>query len=295
MNKRDYYQVLGVPRNASESDIKKAYRKLALKYHPDRAKKSNIDPKIAEEKFKEIGEAYSILSDTKKRKQYDQFGHDVFSQFGSGGAGGFGIDPMEIFRQFFGGRGQSDFFSFQTGGSPFSSGEPQFTRTQTPKKGGDIEISISVNTSKLEESKIPLRKAINLNRKYRDGSTKKEKIRISIPLDVHDGKILRVSGKGNVGKYGGLNGDLLVTVHLVDDILDIPISIFLAIRGTEELTINTPTGEKLKGKIPSNTKENTILTFTTKTQEAVKVRIKYKYPRKITDDHIELLKRLDKF
>ena len=86
MSKKDYYEVLGVPRDASEAEIKKAFRKLAIKYHPD---KNRDNPKAAEEKFKEVNEAYSVLSDKNKRAQYDQFGPDAF-QNGAAGAGGFG-------------------------------------------------------------------------------------------------------------------------------------------------------------------------------------------------------------
>jgi len=103
--KRDYYQVLGVERNASPEEVKKAYRKMAVKYHPDK----NPGDKSAEEKFKELGEAYEVLSNTDKRAAYDRFGHQAFAQ-GGGGMGGFGSgthDPFEIFREVFGGGGRS--------------------------------------------------------------------------------------------------------------------------------------------------------------------------------------------
>lgn len=96
---RDFYQILEVERNASQDQIKKAYRKLALKYHPDR----NPGDKEAEEKFKEASEAYETLSDENKRRQYDQFGHEAYTRRGAGGAGGFGGDPFDIFSQVFGG------------------------------------------------------------------------------------------------------------------------------------------------------------------------------------------------
>jgi molecular chaperone DnaJ len=109
MTKRDYYEVLGVPREASEEDIKKAYRKLALKFHPDK----NPGNKEAEEKFKEVGEAYEVLSDQQKRAAYDRFGHAAFAPGGAGAGGGPGggayqggfHDPFEVFRQVFGGAG----------------------------------------------------------------------------------------------------------------------------------------------------------------------------------------------
>src|SRR5437762_5870113 len=97
--KRDYYEVLGLGRNASEEEIKRAYRKLAVKFHPDK----NPDDPHAEEKFKELGEAYDVLMDPDKRAAYDRFGHAAFAS-GSGGFGGGGFhDPFEIFREVFGG------------------------------------------------------------------------------------------------------------------------------------------------------------------------------------------------
>src|SRR5512145_1840907 len=102
MAKRDYYEVLGVARDADEEEIKKAYRKLAIKYHPDK----NPGDKSAEERFKEIGEAYEALSDPQKRAAYDQYGHDAFDprRRAAGRGGGF-HDPFEVFREAFGGAG----------------------------------------------------------------------------------------------------------------------------------------------------------------------------------------------
>ena len=135
-NKRDYYNVLGLSKGASEEEIKKAYRKLAMKYHPDNAKRKNLNEKQVkeyEEKFKEIGEAYAILSDPDKRSAYDRFGHAAFQ--GGRGPGDFGgvkfdfggFDAFDIFSQFFGG-GFGDIFG-QSGGSRsnrggFSGGNP---------------------------------------------------------------------------------------------------------------------------------------------------------------------------
>ena len=96
---KDFYETLGVSKDASQSDIKKAYRKLALKYHPDK----NQGNKEAEDKFKEISSAYEVLSDENKRAKYDRFGHDAYTQSGGGGAGG--GDPFDIFSQVFGGGG----------------------------------------------------------------------------------------------------------------------------------------------------------------------------------------------
>src|SRR6478609_11929186 len=101
---KNYYDLLGVQKDASEQDIKSAFRKLALKYHPDR----NPDDKVAEEKFKELGEAYDVLGDPEKRAAYDRFGHAAFSAgAGAGAGGGRGgfHDPFDIFREVFGGAG----------------------------------------------------------------------------------------------------------------------------------------------------------------------------------------------
>src|SRR5204862_6272863 len=98
--KRDYYEVLGVGRDTSEDEIKRAYRKLAVKFHPDK----NPDDPQAEEKFKELGEAYDVLMDADKRAAYDRFGHAAFAQGGGGFRGGF-HDPFDIFREVFGGGG----------------------------------------------------------------------------------------------------------------------------------------------------------------------------------------------
>ena len=112
MSKRDYYEILGLEKSAGEDDIKRAYRKQAMKFHPDQ----NADDPGAEERFKELGEAYEVLSDEEKRAAYDRYGHAAFKAGGSGGgfgAGGF-HDPMDIFSQVFGGA-FGDFF----GGGPF--------------------------------------------------------------------------------------------------------------------------------------------------------------------------------
>ena len=97
--KRDYYQVLGVERTASAEEVKKAYRKLAVKFHPDK----NPGDKAAEDKFKELGEAYEVVSNPDKRAAYDRFGHQAFAQGGGGGGAGYGAhDPFEVFREVFG-------------------------------------------------------------------------------------------------------------------------------------------------------------------------------------------------
>src|SRR5256885_15467359 len=113
MAKRDYYEVLGIERTVTAEEIKKSYRKLAVKYHPDK----NPGDKAAEEKFKELGEAYEVLNDPQKRAAYDQYGHAAFDRRagGFGRAGGF-HDPFDIFREVFGGGGGGGIFEDLFGG-----------------------------------------------------------------------------------------------------------------------------------------------------------------------------------
>ncbi|MDQ2084989.1 molecular chaperone DnaJ [Herbivorax sp. ANBcel31] len=147
--KRDYYEILGVDKNASDTDIKKAYRKLAKKYHPD----MNPDDKTAETKFKEASEAYEVLSDSQKRAQYDQFGHAAseqggFGGFGEGFGGGFGdFDFGDIFETFFGGSGM--------GGR---------SRTRRgPQKGADIQFAVELT---FEESIFGVEKEVPINKMH---------------------------------------------------------------------------------------------------------------------------------
>ncbi len=139
-DKRDYYEVLGVARDATADDLKKAYRKLAVKYHPDK----NPDDKSAEEKFKEVSEAYDILSDEQKRAAYDRYGHTAFSGGmggpggGAGGGGGF-HDPFDIFREVFGGGGGGVFETFFGGGAAAAQ-----RRRGGPQRGSDLRYALEI-------------------------------------------------------------------------------------------------------------------------------------------------------
>ena len=150
----DYYSVLGVDKGADDATIKKAYRKLAMKYHPDR----NPDDKAAEEKFKEVGEAYEVLSNPDKRAAYDRLGHEAFKNGGMGGAGGAGgfggfTDPMDIFAQFFGGMGgMGGFGGFGGGGR----------RQADPRQpGSDLRFDLEIT---LEEAARGCTKTIEIDR-----------------------------------------------------------------------------------------------------------------------------------
>lgn len=144
MTKKDYYDILGVSRNASETEIKKAYRKIAKQYHPD----ANPGDKEAEYKFKEATEAYEVLSDSQKKQTYDQFGHSAFEGAGAGGAGGFsGMDMGDIFDNFFGGSGFESFFG---GGS----------RRRGPSRGADLQYNLTIS---FEEAVFGCNKEISFN------------------------------------------------------------------------------------------------------------------------------------
>ena len=234
--KRDYYEVLGIQKGASPDQIKKAYRKLAKKYHPD----VNEGNQKAEERFKEVTEAYEVLSDPEKKKLYDQFGHAAFD--GTGAAwqdGGPDMGSWQFHRQ--GGSGQGGFsgfsgFSSQDGGfsgmggmddvlrhifgggfSGFSDGSQGgfsgFTGrgrgfSQEPRKGSDLMADTSVS---FEEAVLGCEKRIRLT----DPETGTSQVlEIKVPAGIEDGKTIRLRGKGQPGPGGAPAGDLLIRVHV---------------------------------------------------------------------------------
>lgn len=151
MAKKDYYEILGVSKDASDSEIKKSYRKLALKYHPDR----NPDNPEAEEKFKELGEAYEALSDPDKKAAYDRYGHAAFENggMGSGGGGGGFHDPMDIFAQMFGGMGGF--------ADMFSGGARGGQRRSSKRPGSDLRYDLDIT---LEEAAAGCTKELEIER-----------------------------------------------------------------------------------------------------------------------------------
>ena len=213
---RDYYETLGVPKTAKEDEIRTAFRKLARKYHPDVAK----DKKSAEEKFKQINEAYEVLGDPEKRTKYDQLGADWnqpgggfqrppqrggqpgggFSRYG-GGDGGVEFE--------FNGTGFSDFFeAFFGGGRGQSPGAGFGQRPPRSERGSDVEADIMVT---LEEALNGSTRAVSLRR---GGSNKLESYQVKIPRGVHEGQRIRLAGQGEAGEGGGKSGDLFLRVRL---------------------------------------------------------------------------------
>ncbi len=250
MAQRDYYDILGVSRKASADEIKKAYRKLARRYHPDVCKE-----KDAEKKFKEVNEAYEVLSDANKRAAYDQFGHAGVGMgagatgsrgepyaYGPGGAkaytwssnGGGMPDLEDIFGDLFG------------GGGPF--GRSRSRARPQPAKGQDTEHHVNLA---FEEAIWGTKLRVQIQRPDESGRMTTETIEIKIPPGVSEGSKIRVRGKGQPGSGGGPMGDLYIVTHIKphlyfrregnDIYLDLPITVSEAIRGAK-ITIPTIDG-----------------------------------------------------
>jgi curved DNA-binding protein len=290
----DYYSILGVSKSASDEDIKKAYRKLAMKYHPDHTK----GDKGAEEKFKKVSEAYAVLSDKEKRKEYDTFGSEGFRQRFSQEDIFRGFDFSDIFREFgFGGRGGGMRFSFGSG-SPFGSGPGQ---QQAQIKGSDLLYELPLT---LQEVATGTSKLVNLQHQGRS-----EKITVKIPMGMIQGKKLRLAGKGNPSPYGGPPGDLYIQAKIVGDsifraeendiYLNQEIKLSEALLGTS-ISVPTLENKKLSLKIPPGTKHGTKMRMSghglpdmkRKTKGDLYVKIQVKMPKKMTTEQKKLVKKL---
>lgn len=211
----DYYEILGVKKDSSPSEIKKAYRKLALKYHPDK----NNGGKEAEAKFKEINEAYAVLSDPDKKKQYDLYGSANFHQRYSQEDIFRGFDLNDILRQFgFGATGQSAHFRSNNMGGSNSFGS--FFNQSNPggcgggchpaaEKGQDMTYQITVT---LEEVLYGAERTITLRK---NGNS--QNVSVKIPKGIEAGKKLRLQGQGGVSRNGGPPGDLYLKVDIASN------------------------------------------------------------------------------
>jgi len=265
---KDYYKTLGVEKSSSQEEIKKAYRKLALKYHPDH----NKEDKSAEAKFKEVSEAYAVLSDPEKRKQYDMFGAEgfqnkfsqedifrgfdfgsIFNEFGFKSSG----RSQDIFSQIFGGMGGRGNYRYSTGGSPFGSHAQGFQRPGQEIKGQDLIYELPLT---LEEISETTSKIIAYQLEGRQ-----EKVSVKVPAGIPSGHKLRLKGKGQASPYNGPPGDLYVQIKVLDHPVfkregnDLyfkqPLKFSEAALGTE-IEITTIDKKQMKLKIPPGTQSN---------------------------------------
>jgi curved DNA-binding protein len=254
---RDYYEVLGVSKNSNADEIKKSYRKLALKYHPDR----NQGSADAESKFKEISEAYAVLSDPEKKRQYDMVGSSGFHQRYSQEDIFRNTDYGSVFEEFdLGGDIFSRIFGSMGGGPAGRRGAGGFGGARQ-MKGQDVDINLEIT---FEEAFQGAKRPVNFS--LSDGSS--VSLSISIPKGTKEGTKLRVSGKGAKSPYpNGMAGDLYVTICVLphpkfkrsgDDIeIEVPVKISEALLGTHK-EVETFDGSK-KIKIPAGVKPGTKL------------------------------------
>jgi curved DNA-binding protein len=299
MEEKDYYKILGVNKTASVDDIKKAYRKLAMKYHPDHAK----EDKNAEEKFKSISEAYAVLSDKEKRQQYDTYGSAGFHQKFSQEDIFRGFDFSDILKEFgfgatgfFGSGGRRQRFSYSQE-SPFGG----FGQQRGPLKGNDLIYELPLT---LQEVATGTQKIVDIRH-----AGQAEKLTVTIPKGMLPGKKLRIPGKGQISPSGGHTGDLFITAVLLNDpvykvdgydlLITRDIKLTEALMGTQ-ITIPTLLGKELNMKIPPGTKHNTKMRVPAQGLPHMKgeakgdlfIKIRVKMPKHLTDLQRELVKKL---
>jgi len=301
MATKDYYNILGVNKNASDDEIKRAFRKLAMKYHPDR----NPNKKEAEERFKEINEAYAVLSDKEKRKQYDTFGAEGFHQRFTQEDIFRGFDFDDILSNLFGGRGKREFRSGGKGGFDFGDlfGQTAYQNMgRRPQKGEDVLYELTIS---LEESVSGGEKKIS----YRKNG-KIEEVSVKIPRGIPSGKKLRLAGKGMEGRNGGPPGDLYLQISIKEHplftregdnlIVDKEINFSDAVMGT---TAEVPTldGKKIV-KIPPGTQSHTKMRlkglgvphFQGEGRGDQYVKVIVKVPKRLTEKSRKLIEELAK-
>ena len=305
----DYYNILGVDKNADEKTIKKAYRKLALKYHPDK----NKGDKKAEEKFKQINEAYTVLSDPEKRKKYDKYGKDWeqfeaaekhYKQYGKGqgssgygGFGGFEFNGGNSRTQYFGDANDfSDFFNMFFGGGSSAGGSSRSRRMSF--KGQDYSAVAEIT---LEEAYHGTSRLLDLNNK---------KIRVKFKPGVKDGQKLKIKGKGAPGVNGGEPGDLYIKIKVLphpvferdgDNLkTTVDIDLYTAVLGGE-VEVKTLDGKKVKIKIPAGTQNGKVFRVKGKgmpnynnpnVHGDLYIKVRVKIPEKLTPKQKELFEQL---
>lgn len=298
----DYYKVLGVDKKASGDEIKKAYRKLALKYHPDK----NPGDKPAEETFKKISEAYAVLGDEKKRKQYDSFGsQEAFNRNFSQEDIFRGFDLNEILRDlggFGGARGRGQRRAYENDDLFSQLFRNQQYSQQVPRKGQNLEYNLSIT---IEDAYSGAEKRISFKK---DDSGLNE-MTIKIPKGIDTGKKLRLAGRGLPGLNGGPSGDMFINITVApnpvftrdgnDIYVHKTITFPQAVLGTS-IDVQTLSGETKRIKIPAGTQNNTRIRMKgfgiphfkkTGTGDQY-VRVTVDIPKNITKKQIELVKKL---
>jgi DnaJ-class molecular chaperone len=322
----DYYDTLGVARGANADEIQKAYRKLARKYHPD----LNPDDKTAQKKFKEVQQAYDVLSDEKKRKLYDQFG-PAFEQMGAGGPGGAGpqwtgqvppgFEGFEFAGSWPGGGGygaggpggggqippdlEDLLRQFTGGGAGFDLGGGTSTRRRGRRRPAEPGADVR------HEVEVPFRTAVTggeVSLRIQRGGQKSETISVKIPAGIEDGQTIRLRGQGEASRSDGPAGDLLVTVRVaphanfrrdgLDLVVKVPVTLAEAALGGK-VDVPTPHGT-ITLKVPAGTSSGTRLRA--KGQGIHKsdgrtgdlyAEILIAIPRQIGSESAELIRKLD--
>lgn len=306
MEFKDYYKILGVEKKDDSEKIKSAYRKLARKYHPDTSKEAN-----AEERFKEISEAYEVLNDPEKRAKYDRLGSS-YQNFRSGGGTGTEFNWQDWFSKKSTGksRGKSKTFGdiFDSGDlsdffkNIFGSASSGFSQSSgfnyPPQRGENVEMDVELS---IKEVFSGTSKLIQVNG---------DKIEIKFKPGIADGQVLKIPGKGSVGAHGGQNGDLFIKVKVAnnprierkgDDLyVEVTIDLYKALLGGST-TINS-FGGKIKIEIPPESQPGKQLklkgqglpNYNNPTLRGdLYIRLQVKLPTKLNERELELFKELE--